>query len=289
MFVQFILNGLVSGSLIALTAIGFSLIYNTMRVFHIAYAGIYVWAGYMLFVLSAGAGFPLLLSLLLSILAAAVLSAVCGIFIYVPLTRRGRSNDSLMVVSVGVFIILVSLAELFFGNAARFIDFSSGGVVNMMGIYITDYRLMILLISLLALGSFFAYLKYSMTGIRIRALRDSEQLSQVHGLDTGMMKLRLYLLSGIFAGMASCLASLDVGINPHLGIPMFINAFVALVIGGIGRFDGVVAGAFLLGLIQSTTEFFFDSRWVMMTTFIILFLFLIIRPQGLMAEKSRSF
>ena len=83
--------------------------------------------------------------------------------------------------------------------------------------------------------------------------------------------------------------ALDIGINPHLGIPIFINAFVAMVIGGIGRFDGPVIGGILLGVLQAMTEYFFDSQWVMMVTFILLIIFLFIRPQGLIPEKSRAF
>jgi len=289
MILQFFGNGIVNGSLIALTALGFSLIYNTMRVFHIAYAGIYLWAGYVLYFFMEQLHWPLILSVIMAVIAAALLSVACESFLYHPLLRRGRSQNSLMISSVGMLILLVSMVELFFGNAPLYIDFSMRGNSMSSGIFISGYRLMGLLLSASLLATFFVYLKYSRTGIRIRALRDSETLSRIYGVRAGRLKILLYSMSGIFVATAACLSALDVGINPQLGIPVFINAFVALVIGGIGRFEGPVVGGLVLGLLQSFTEYFFDSRWVMMVTFILLIVFLLLRPKGMIPERLRAF
>ena len=289
MILQFLGNGIVNGSLIALTALGFSLVYNTTRIFHIAYAGIYVWAGYILYVFMEYLHWPLIASFLMAIVAAAVLSVSCEAFLYAPLIKRGRSHNSIMISSVGMLILLVSLSELFFGNVARYPDFKLSGTMLEYGFFLSGYRLLSLMVCLMLMGSFFLYLKYSVMGIRIRALRDNETLSRVLGVRTKKLKKFLFLLSGVFVATAAGLSGLDVGINPHLGIPIFINAFVALVIGGIGRFDGPVIGGILLGVLQAMTEYFFDSRWVMMVTFIMLLLFLLIRPQGIIPEKSRAF
>ncbi len=287
MIIQFLLNGLVNGSLIALTALGFALIYNTTRIFHIAYAGIYVWAGYILYLFMEVLNWPLASSLAMAVIAAALISMACEYFLYRPLEKRGRSQNALMISSVGMLILLVSLSELFFGNAARYITFSPAEVIPGNSIFFTGIQMISLLACLLILAAFFAILKYSRIGIRIRALRDSDTLSRLFGVSTARLKIMLYVLSGVFVALAAGLRALDVGVNPQLGIPVFINAFVALVIGGIGRFDGPVIGGILLGLLQATTEYFFDSRWVMMVTFILLMIFLLLRPQGIIPEKSR--
>ena len=289
MVLQFLGNGLVNGSLIALTALGFSLIYNTTRIFHIAYAGIYVWAGYMLYVFVEYLQWPVAVSFVMAMIFAAIISVACEQLIYQPLINRGRSHNAMMISSIGILVLLVSLSELFFGNAALYIDFSISSAKFGSRMFPSVYRLLSLIISLFIMGAFFLYLKFSPVGIRIRALRDSEQLSRLFGVRTTKLKSLLYVLSGLFVASAAGLSALDVGINPHLGIAIFINAFVALVIGGIGRFDGPVIGGILLGLLQSLTEYFIDSRWVMMITFIVLILFLMLRPQGLIPERSRSF
>jgi branched-chain amino acid transport system permease protein len=289
MIVQFLGNGLVNGSLIALTALGFSLIYNTMRVFHIAYAGIYVWAGYVLYLFMEVLHWPVLASALMALLAAAILSISCELLIYAPLIRKGRSHNAIMISSVGVLIFMVSAAELFFGNSAYFLNFAVPSDIISLGNFLYGYRAISLLISLALLAAFFVYLKYSKSGIRIRALRDNELLGRIYGIRAKHLKIALYGLSGVLAATAACLSALDVGINPHLGMLVFINAFVALVIGGVGRFDGPVIGGLLLGILQAFTEYFFDSRWVLMVTFILLILFLLLRPKGLIPSTSRDF
>jgi branched-chain amino acid transport system permease protein len=288
MLLEFLANGLVNGSLIALVALGFSLVYNTTRIFHIAYAGIYIWAGYLLYYLVQELSWPIPLGIALSITGAALLSYLCQALVYDPLTRRGRSHNALMISSVGMLIFLVSLSELAFGNAARFMElpWQNNGAGSW---YISGLRLSILASSLLIIILFFSYLKFSGIGLRIRALRDDERLSRVFGVRTKRLKILIFLLSGAIAAAASCMSALDLGINPHLGIPIFINAFVALVIGGLGRFDGPVIGGIILGLLQAMTEYFFDSRWVMMVTFIMLVLFLLVRPQGLVPERKRAY
>lgn len=289
MILQFLANGIVNGSLIALTALGFSLIYNTMKVFHIAYAGIYLWAAYVLYFFVEQMQWSLVSSIGIALLMAALLSMGVEAMVYNPLNRKGRSENALMISSVGVFILLVSTVELLFGNAPKYIMLDPETSFVALGVHFSGLRIKGFFLSILLMMLFFVYLKFSRTGIKVRALRDSEDLSRLFGVRTSRLKYLLYALSGLFVGLASCLNAMDIGLNPQLGIPIFINAFVALVIGGVGRFDGPVIGAFILGLLQALTEYFFDSRWVMMVTFLMLIMFLIFRPKGLMPEKSRAF
>lgn len=288
MIVEFLANGLVNGSLIALVALGFSLVYNTTRIFHIAYAGIYVWAGYLLYWFFQVLNLSLPLAIALSLSGSALLSYLCQALVYAPLIKSGRSHNALMISSVGVLIFLVSLSELVFGNAARFIELPWVDHAAASW-YLSEIRLATLCCSLLLIIGFLFYLRHSSMGLKIRALRDDERLSRVFGVKTNRLKATIFILSGIFVASASCMNALDLGINPHLGIPVFINAFVALVIGGLGRFDGPVIGGVILGLLQALTEYFFDSRWVMMVSFIILILFLMARPQGLVPERRRAY
>lgn len=289
MILQFLTNGIMNGSLIALTALGFALIYNTMKVFHIAYAGIYLWAAYVLYFFVEQMQWPLIASFGIALFSAALLSMGVEALVYNPLNKKGRSENALMISSVGVFILFVSTAELLFGNAPKYIMLDADTSFVALGVHLSGLRLKGFLLSILLMILFFVYLKFSRTGIKVRALRDSEELSRLFGVRTQRLKYFLFALSGLFVGFASCLNALDIGLNPQLGIPIFINAFVALVIGGVGRFDGPVIGAFLLSVLQASTEYFFDSRWVMMVTFLLLIIFLIFRPKGLMPEKSRAF
>ena len=103
-------------------------------------------------------------------------------------------------------------------------------------------------------------------------------------------KLRIYifLLSGIFAAIAGILTAYDVGMTPYIGMPMLLNAIVALIIGGIGKFHTAIYGAFTIGILQALTVGVFSANWKEAVTFVVLVIFLLLRPQGIFGEKQRT-
>ena len=289
MIFQFLINGLVNGSMIALVALGFSLVYNTTRVFHIAYAGVYVWAGYLLYLFSTTLNWPVWAAFLAAMAGSAMINLLCEILLYAPLKRQGRSHDAVMISSVGVLIILISAVELLWGNAAFFLDHNWAQLGLGTEHLLPPGRLFTLLMVSGIIGLFFIFLKFTRLGIRFRAIRDNEALMHIYGVSSSRVKILIFIISGLLLAVASGLTALDVGIHPSLGIPVFINAFVALVIGGVGRFDGPVIGGVILGLLQSMTEYFFHSKWVILVTFILLIAFLIVKPGGIIPERKRAF
>jgi len=144
-----------------------------------------------------------------------------------------------------------------------------------------------LLISIALLGLFLLFLKFSKFGIMTRAMRDDDVLSLVFGMDIYRMRYILFGLSGFFAAIGGGLVAYDVGMDPYVGLPMLLNAFVALVIGGIGRFEAPIVGGFIIGILQALTVLVFSAQWQDAITFLLLILFLVFRPQGLLGEKQR--
>jgi branched-chain amino acid transport system permease protein len=102
------------------------------------------------------------------------------------------------------------------------------------------------------------------------------------------MRLILFILSGFFAALGGGLVAYDVGMDPYVGMPMLLNAVVALIIGGMGRFEAPIIGGFIIGILQAMVVWAFSSRWQDAVTFTLLILFLLFRPQGLMGEKKRA-
>ncbi len=99
----------------------------------------------------------------------------------------------------------------------------------------------------------------------------------------------IYLpLSGFFAAVGGLLIAYDVGLDPYVGMPMLLNAVVALIIGGVGRFEGPILGGFIIGILQSMVVWVFSSRWQTAVTFVLLVIFLIFRPYGILGEKERK-
>lgn len=102
------------------------------------------------------------------------------------------------------------------------------------------------------------------------------------------MRQFVFLLSGLFIALASCLTVYDTGLDPHMGMNVLVSAMVAMIIGGIGNFSACILGGLLLGILQSLSVYFFTSNWQNAITFIVLLLFLFLRPQGIAGYKQRT-
>ncbi|MEA5461663.1 branched-chain amino acid ABC transporter permease [Arcicella sp. LKC2W] len=288
MFIQFIINGLVTGLIYALTSLAFALVYNTTRIFHIAFAALYVIASYLFYTFSNQFGLPIYLSVFLAILFNTLFSILIEIFIYKPLEVKKTSNNLILISSIGTFIILINCVALIYGNDTKVINNNISSSVQLGEILITNNQIYQAVFSLFAIIILFALLKYSKLGLQTRAIRDDSELSRIFGIDIFRVRYVLFGLSGALVAIASCLNSYDVGMDPYIGMPILLNAMVALIIGGIGRFEAPLIGGIILGVLQAIAIYYFESRWENAITFGILLLFLIFRPQGILGEKSRE-
>jgi branched-chain amino acid transport system permease protein len=287
MIIQFLINGIITGMIYGLVAIGFALVYNTTRIFHIAYAAIYMIAPYFLLFFIKTAGLSIGFSFMIAILGTILIGLGIEIFIYNPLVKRNSSSNVILVSSIGIMIILINLTALLFGNETKIINPDISQSINYVSIIITHTQIFQFVISFLLFVIFFIFLKYSRFGIQTRAYRDDKRLTAVLGTNTLWLKRNLFILSSLFAAIGSCLIAWDVGMDPYVGMPMLLNAVVALIIGGIGRFEAPVLGGLLIGILQAMVVYFTSARWQDAITFSLLIIFLLFRPQGILGEKMR--
>lgn len=287
MLVQFLINGIITGSIYALVALGFALVYNTTRIFHLAYAALYMFAPYILLTFYVNLGIPFLLAMILSILCTMLLSLSFEYIVYKPLNKNRTSGEVVLISSLGIMIIVINLIALFYGNETKIIESSISGSISFGHIIITYNQLWQFSVSVILLVVFFVFLGKLKFGQKARALRDDTELFMVMGYDVYGMRMSLFLLSGILVAVGSNLVAFDVGMDPYVGMPMLLNAIVALIIGGVGKFEAPVLGGFIIGILQALTVWAFSARWQDAITFLLLILFLVFRPQGIFGEKER--
>jgi len=288
MFLQFIINGIIIGSIYSLVSLGFALVYNTTKIFHIAYAVIYMFCPYMILTFYSDLGYPLLLSFLIAIVITILLSLLMEIIVYKPLSIKNSSSNIVMISSIGIMIIVINTIALLYGNETKILNQDISKTISLGNIIITYTQLAQFLISIFLLTAFLIFLKFSKFGIKTRAMRDDDILCSVFGSDIYKMRLTLFSLSAFFAAIGGGLVAYDVGMDPYVGMPMLLNAVVALIIGGIGRFEAPILGGFIIGILQSLSVWTFSARWQDAVTFTLLILFLLFRPQGLLGEKRRA-
>jgi len=288
MLYQFLFNGIVQGAIISVAALGFALIYNTARIFHIAYAGLYVFAAYIFWHMSVVYKLPQWIGLSAAIAVTGVLSVLVEKLVYQPMDNSKATHNSIMVASIGVFTILINLIALFWGNETKVFSAAINKVYHLHDILITQAQLIQLIVATLTIPLFFVVLNYSGYGLKIKALRDDPQLLRLNGFNPGQLRLAVFFTSGMFAALSSGLASRDIGMDPYVGMPVLLNAVVAIIIGGAGRFEAAVLGGLSIGILQALVVWQWSAQWQEAITFVLLLFFLVMRPQGIIGEKQRN-
>ena len=285
---QFLVNGLISGILYSLLAIGFALVYNTTKLFHIVAVALYVFAAYMFYFSVSTFVQHIWVGGLIAIALTMGLSLLTDVLVYRPLKRRNASNNVALIASIGMMTVITNLLAMFFGNETQVIHGAMRRVYEWGGFVVTTPQLWQLSIGAGAILAFILFIRLTPWGIRLRAMSSDNVLFETLGYNTSRVRTMVFLLSGAFIALASCLTVFDIGLDPHMGMNVLVNALVAMIIGGMGRFDSCVLGGVILGLLQALTIYFSSSNWQNAVTFVLLLIMLFLRPQGLLGEKQRT-
>ena len=285
---QFIVNGLITGILYSLLAIGFALVYNTTRIFHIAAAGIYVFAAYMFWFFVANIGLSVIPASLTAVVLTMLLSLLSEMFVYRPLKNRKASLNVAMIASIGLMTVIINTIAMFFGNETKVVENSILKPFSFGDIIITTPQMYQAVIGIIVLAVFLIVLRWTNWGLRLQALSVDETLFETLGYNTNRTRIAVFLVSGIFIAIASCLTVYDVGLDPNMGMSILISAIVAMIIGGVGKFSTCILGGLMLGVLQSLTVYQFASNWQNAVTFLVLLILLFLRPQGIAGYKQRT-
>ncbi|KAA0222302.1 branched-chain amino acid ABC transporter permease [candidate division KSB1 bacterium] len=289
MISQILANGLIAGSVYALVALGFSVIYSTVRFFHFAHGVVYTAGAYFTFLYFILFKLPFAVAVALAILSAALLGVAIEFLVYKPIKRQRASGTILLIASLGVSIILQNLISLFFGDDTKTIR--TGEVregLNVLGARITPVQIAIILTSLVLFAFTFIILKRSKIGKALRAVANDPELAVAMGLNKDRIIYFTYFVGSALAAIAAILISLDIDMTPLMGFQAMLYGVVAVVIGGLGNILGAYLGGLLLGLAQHLGVWYISSQWQDAIAFVILILFLLFRPQGFFGKKIRK-
>lgn len=288
MFFQLLINGLITGSIYALSSLGFAIVYNTTRIFHIAYAILYMIPPYIVLLISHQLGLSLVVGIPIALLCTIMISVLIQYLVYRPLELKRSSLHVLMISSIGVMIIGINIIALVFGNETQILNQEISKTIRIGKLIITQAQFLQIGISTFLLITFLVFLKLSKFGIITRALRDDPELCEIYKINIPSFKLALFALSGFFIAVAGILIAWDIGMDPYVGMPLLLNAVVALIIGGIGKFHAPIIGGLFIGILQSIVIWKFSANWQETVTFALLIIFLLFRPQGIFGEKQRE-
>ncbi|MBI1979446.1 MAG: branched-chain amino acid ABC transporter permease [Elusimicrobia bacterium] len=284
---QLILNGLIAGSIYALVALGFTIIYRTVKFFHFAHGVVYTAGAYLAYTFAISLGLNFLLSFFLATILAAVLGLCIDRLVYSPLRQKKAPNLVLLIASFGVFIFIQNLIQLLYG--AQILTLRTGPIVEGYEIFsavITPIQVMILAVSIVLMFAFWLFVQKTKMGKAMRAVADDPIGASVVGIYPENTILTAFAIGSAAAGMAGILISLETNIEPTMGFSAILKGIIVSIIGGIGSIPGAMLGGFFLGIVENLGIWKIQAGWKDTIAFAVLIIFLLFRPGGIFNVKA---
>jgi urea transport system permease protein len=282
--------GVSQGSILLLIALGLALTFGQMGVINMAHGEFIMAGAYTAYVMQGVIG-NAGISLLVAIPIGFCIGGLLGVILEATLIRRmySRPLDTLLV-TWGVSLILQQLARDIFG--APNVDVSAPtwlqGSIQIGGVDLASARLFIIVLSLACVIALSAIIRFSSLGRRVRAVVQNRDLAETVGISTRATDRLTFFIGSGLAGVAGVALTLLGSTGPTLGTNYIIDAFLVVVVGGIGQIRGAVMAAFVLGLLQSIFQYTTTASMAKVLLFIAIVVFLQLRPQGIVNVRTRS-
>jgi branched-chain amino acid transport system permease protein len=300
-FIQLTLNGLTLGSVYALIALGYSLVYGILKLLNFAHGDVFTvgaFIGFGMLQLLGGSADPVVPIWLLLVLITATAMAGCAVlgvaierFAYRPL--RDAPRIAPLISALGVSFFLAYSLQLLFGSEQRDYDAFSmaDGALFFKGFDIGNVRvpllrIVIILAAFALMVVLWLLVNRTRTGKAMKATSYDREAAAMMGIDVDRVIVFAFVLGSALAGAAGVLFALRVPVYASLGFIAGLKGFTAAVIGGIGSIPGAMAGGLILGFAEAYTQGYVSTKWSDLAVFVILILLMLFRPQGLFGRPD---
>lgn len=293
-FLQQLINGLTIGSLYALVALGYTMVYGVMKLINFAHGDLVAFAAYMgltiitqLFGASATSFINIIIIFLLTSIIVAFVGVLLERLAYRPLRTAPRL--SAVVSALGAALVIQNGIMLIWGPNMQIFpaDIFPATQWNFGGVIISFTQFVILILSAVLMAALYLFINKTKMGTAIRASAIDQDAAKLMGINVNRVIMLIFIIGsmlgaigGLFIGMYYRALTFDMGWLYGL------NAFIAAIIGGIGNIPGAMLGGLLLGLFNALIAGYISTEWAETFTFILLIVILIVRPTGILGEKT---
>jgi branched-chain amino acid transport system permease protein len=294
-FLQQAVNAISLGAIYALFALGYSLAFSVLGVLNLAHSAIFAWGGFLGVLGTQVLGFSVPLAFLFAMIGCGLLSLALEFVAFRPLRQRGAARIAQLISSIGAAILLVSLAQLlylhFFNNVETYfpreIVPTTPIVIESLGIRIVPIQVIVLIVALILMGLLRILVVHTRTGQHMRAVAFSQRTAALLGVNVNSIYMLTFFLAGALGGAAGMFYGLVyTNVNPFIGQNVALIGLTAIVLGGMGSIEGAVLGGFLVAIIQTVSTSVGGSDYRDAFVFLLLFLILLLRPQGLLGQPE---
>lgn len=287
-FLQQLINGLSVGSIYAVIALGYTMVYGIIRLINFAHGEIMMMGAYFAFITVFATGMPFYMVLIVSMVMAALLGVTIETLAYKPLRKAPRI--SALITAIGMSLFLQNLALVIFRADPKIMP----AIIPKRPIMIGPIQIGTVTITTIALSIFFMvlldfFVKKTKPGKSMRAVSEDKEASILMGINVNKTISITFAIGSALGALGGVLYSVAyTQVFPTMGVMPGLKAFVAAVFGGIGLIPGAMLGGFVIGMIETITKAYISSQWSDAIVFGILIIVLLIKPTGILGKNERE-
>lgn len=286
MFMEQLNNGLALGSIYALTAIGFTMVYGIIRLINFAHGDIYMMGAYFALLGITVLKLPIFLAFLFGMACACILGFLISRLAYKPVFKAPKIN--LFLCAIGASIFLENTAMLVFGPETQsFPEVIKNSTYSFMGLKVTTLQLIIFSTAIVLMVILTYIVKYTKLGRAMRCTSQDMDAARLMGINTDRIVYFTFILGSSLGSAAGILVGMYYrAVYPMMGFMPGLKAFVSAVIGGIGSIPGAMLGGMIMGVSESLGAAYISSGYRDAIAFIILIIILLFKPSGLLGKET---
>ena len=292
-FIEQTINGLQTGSIYALIALGYTMVYGIVRLINFAHGDILMVGAYTVLILSSN-GVPFPIAILISVLFCALLGVTIDFQAYRPL--RNAPKISVLITAIGMSFLLESIALIVFSANPRVINpklippfLSTNSKISLGFVQVSMLTIFVIIVTMVCMYGLNLFIRKTKLGKATRAVSQDAGAAKLMGINVNLtIAITFAIGSGLGALGGILYAIMYPQIEPYMGMLPGLKAFIAAVFGGIGSIPGAMVGGYVLGIIESYTKGFINTTWANPIVFSVLILILIFKPNGLFGKNLKE-
>ncbi len=284
--IQQIVNGLSIGSVYALMAVGYSLVYSIMNFSNFAHGGIIMLGAYFGYYALTLLQLQFIPAMIIATVGAGLVAVMCERVAYKPLRKRNAPSLYLIISAMGASIFLENIVVATIGPTYKsYPEIFSKTPIMLGDVAVGRLDIIMIIVSVICLLGLVFIIEKTKIGLAIRASSYSERASTLMGVNVSTVIFTIFLIGGTLAGVAGVFFGMKYTVFPQIG-NITLKSFIAAVFGGLGSLPGAVTGSVLLGIIEALVSHFISSTYRDLFSFAIVIIVLIIHPAGLMGKTT---
>lgn len=286
-FLSYLISGIGLGSVYAIIALGYSMVYGIAKMLNFAHGDVIMIGAYVAYFMVNSFGMPNIVMILVSILVCALLGILIERLAYKPL--RQASSLSVLITAIGVSYLLQNSAQLFWGSSSRmFTSIVGDGSLSLFEgrLLISYINIVTIVVCILVMIFLTLFINHTSTGRAMRACSEDKDTAMLMGINVDTTISITFAIGSVLAAIAAVLlCSTYPSITPTMGSMPGIRAFTAAVFGGIGSIPGAFIGGILLGIIECLAKAYISTQLSDAIVFMVLIIVLLLKPTGLLGKK----